>query len=130
MAQADIADVAGVVQVFVAGKYEGFFSDFSFSRPRNVTATGVANGTNVQSVGIEKPTCSFTRPMLKTSTGQQVAVEVLDGPVNIDVQPVGSDQQWRLIGCRRSSYDFQHTPDSGNTTERFALSITKVLRIK
>jgi hypothetical protein len=126
----DLSAVASVVQVFVGGKYEGTISDFSYSDPRPVSQTGMANGRNARGIGIAKPSVSFTRPLLKTSTGQQVSVEILNGPVDIDVIYPGSDQQWRLPNFQRTTHDTRHNPDSGSTSESFAGVCDKPVRVK
>ena len=126
----DLSAISGVVQVFVGGLYEGTLNDFGYSDPRPITQTGMANGRNARGVGIGKPTVSFSRPMLKTSKGQQVSVEVLDGPVDIDVIFPGGDQQWRLPNFQRSGHDTKHNPDAGNTSESFQGVCDKPLRIK
>lgn len=126
----DLSAIAGTVQVVVDGKYEGTVNDFKYSNPRPITQTGMANGRNARGIGIGKPTVSFTRPMLKTATGQQVSIEVLDGPVDIDVIPEGADQQWRLPRFQRGGYDFAHNPEAGNSSESFNGVCDKPIRIK
>ncbi len=125
----DLSAIAGTVRV-VIGAYEGTLNDFSFSNPRPITQTGMCNGRNARGVGIGKPTVSFTRPMLKTATGQQIPIERLNGPIDIDLILDGSDQQWRLPNFMRGGYDFKHNPESGNSTESFSGPIDAPLRIK
>lgn len=126
---ADLSAISGVVQI-VIGAYEGTINDFSYSNPRPLTQTGMANGRNARGIGIGKPTVSFTRPMLKISTGQQLPVERLDGPIDIDVIFPGGDQQWRLPNFQRGGHDVKHNPEAGNTTESFTGVCDKPLRIK
>lgn len=126
----DLDSISGVVQIFIGGGYEGYLSDFRFSRPRSTNQIGVSNGRNVVAVGIEKPTVSFSRPVLKTSKGTSAPIEILDGPVDIDVVLPGSDQQWRLPGFRRNNMDFNHSPDSGSSTESYSGVCGKPVRVK
>lgn len=125
-----LSAMSGVVQVMVGGLYEGTLSDFSFSDPRNISLTGMANGRNARGIGIGKPSVSFSRPMLKTSTGQQVPVEVLNGPVDIDVIFPGGDQQWRLPNFQRANRDIRHNPDGGSTNESYTGPCDLPIRIK
>lgn len=126
----DLSAIVGVVQVFIGGVYEGTLSDFSYSDPRPVSQMGMANGRNARGIGIPKPSVSFTRPVLKTATGQQVPIEVLDGPIDVDVIYPGGDQQWRLPNFQRTNHDVRHNPDAGQTTESFSAVCDKPLRVK
>lgn len=125
-----LSAVAGVVQVIVGGKYEGTFSNFRWGRPRSVTQTAMANGRLAVSTGVPKGEFSFSRPMLKTSTGQQVPLSVLDGPVDIDVILPGADQQWRIPNCYCGPWNADHNVDAGNTSENFSGVGEKPFRVR
>lgn len=125
-----LSTISGVVQVVVGGIYEGTLSDWSFGRNRNLTQTGMANGGVAVGEGIAKGEFSFSRPMLKTSKGQQMPIEVLDGPVDIDIIFPGGDQQWRLPNARCGPWRVQGNPDAGNTSENFSGISEKPRRIK
>jgi hypothetical protein len=107
MAQ-DLDSIAGVVQVFFAGKYDG---------------------KNRSAVGIEKPAITFQRPTLK-STSRQITLELLNGPVDIDIIIPGGDQQWRVVAFRRQDASISYNPDQGNTSEDYSGPADEVIRIK
>lgn len=125
-----LSAITGVVQVIVGGKYEGTLSDFSYGRNRGITQTGMLNRRVAVATGIAKGEFSFSRPMLKTSTGQQMPVEALDGPVDIQVIFPGGDQQWTLPNCYCGPHRTQHNPDAGSTTENFSGVCEAPFRIK
>jgi hypothetical protein len=126
----ELSTIAGVLQVIVGGKYEGTLSDCSFTRPRAISQQGMANGKNARGIGIEKPQFNFSRPMLKTATGQQIPIELLDGPIDIDFIWPGTDQQWRAPNFQRANADWRHNPDAGNTSETFSGPTDKPIRIR
>lgn len=128
MGAQDLDVVVGQVQAFFGSKLEGSLSNLRVSKRRNITMTGVADGSNKVGIGIPKFEVSFERPALKDSSRQIDSETFFAAPMDIDY--IKGDKQYRLINFFIGSDEMANNPDAGSTTDSFSGSCTDRIRIK
>mgnify|MGYP001587801691 CR=1 FL=1 len=124
----DLDVMVGQCQCFFKSRFAGNISNLRVGKNRNVSMTGVADGTNKVGVGIPKYSVSFERPALKDDSRQIDSETFFANPQDIDY--VKGKHVFRLFNFFVSGEDLANNPDAGSTTDSFNGSCTDRRRIK